>query len=121
MKIIVNNEREKELLQRFIEMLNEDTISIIEEFDHSHSLDEVYLSADDYDFIRDGFNCCDVVDDSKEKQLYIEHHNIVGVCSICNSDTSGTIDGNDISYWEWLDMCNSDKSEWKCETCYFKE
>lgn len=122
MKIIVNNEKEKELLLKFIEALHEQMLDTMQYEDEKYARennDVQYLDSDDYDFIKDGFYYCKVEVDNNVQELCIEHWNIVGTCTVCGSQTMGTIHGEDIGYYEWLEMQN--KNNWKCETCYFKE
>ena len=122
MKIIVNNEREKELLLKFIEALDEQMLDTMQYEDEKYARendDTQYLDSDDYDFLKDGFYNCKIEVDNSVRELCIEHWNITGICTVCGCETTGTIDGEDIGYYEWLEMQN--KSNLECETCYFKE
>ena len=63
MKIIVNNEKEKELLLKFIEALNEQMLDTMQYEDEKYARennDVQYLDSYDYDFIKDGFYYCKV-------------------------------------------------------------
>lgn len=125
MKIIVNNEKEKEIIERFLSALEEHMLDVIRIEDDKYASDnndEAYLLPEMYDFLLDGIVNCKIECDEKVSEMYTEHYNITGKCVECEKNTEGTFDGNDVSYLEYLEYYDTKSiNSWKCETCYFKE
>ena len=125
MKILVNNSQEKELVEKFFNMIADlDMVEDIEEIDNTLSVesnDEPYLTSLDYEFLRQGFFNPRILVDSTVYPITIEHDNIQGICTVCGTYTEGHIDGNEVSYSEFLDYNSEEvRKTWKCETCFFK-
>jgi len=122
MKILVNNQDEANMAEEFLTALHEEMLDYIQEQDHTQSDSKgMYLSSDQYDFLRDGIYHAEVIINNTVREMVIEPYNICGICSKCGTNTSGTIDGNDISYSEYLDMMSEDRlKSWLCETCWYK-
>lgn len=124
MKILVNNSQEKELVEKFFNMIADiDMIEDIEKIDNTFSVEsneEPYLTSLDYEFLRQGFFNHRILADSTVYPLTIEGDNIQGVCTVCGTYTEGRIDGNEVSYSEFLDYSSEEvRKTWKCETCFF--
>jgi hypothetical protein len=123
MKIIVNNEYEKKLINTFLEMLHEEMLDTIKMKDEelASSMDS-YLDPDDYDFLVDGIYHAIVTVSDAVRPMTIEPHNIMGVCASCGKQTSGTIDGMDIDYADFIHMTKPESLDsWRCETCFHGE
>jgi len=124
MQIIVNNEKEKDLIKRFIKALVElDGIEEVERIDHEGDLDETYVWSDEYRLI--GENLCGIkiiIDNSIREMEFDDSSVITGQCVICGVHTEGTANDDDITYSEYLSyMSKEQQDNWKCETCYLKE
>lgn len=109
-------------METFSEALHEEMLDHIQDQDHIQSDSKgMCLSSDDYDFLRDGIYHAKVIIDNTVREMVVEQYNINGVCSKCGVITSGTIDGNDIGYSEYLTIMSEDRSKsWLCETCWYK-
>ena len=124
MKIIVNNESEQKLLRRFLDLMHdldgvEEMSKIDDEFDDAN--ESTYLEGGDALFLERAVLEAKVVIDNSESPICIEHDNLQGTCAVCGTATDGTIDGDDISYDEWLDYhSESGLKQWKCEGCLNK-
>lgn len=127
MKIIVHDEEEWYLLENFFSLIHDlDLIDKLEEIDQKEAMesnDPQYLKSIDWDFLRQTFFMPrKLVFEKSEPPMTIEHDNIQGVCTMCGTYTEGHIDGNEVSYAEFLDYSSEDAHKnWKCETCFFKE
>lgn len=121
MKIIVNNDSEKKLLRRFLDAMHDlDGIEALTKMDGEYD-DKPCLEGDDELFLRQAIYEATVVVDDTVPQICVEHWNLQGACVVCGGATDGTIDGDDISYDEWLDYTSeSGRKSWKCEGCYGK-
>lgn len=122
MKIIVQNESEKKLIQRFLDAMHDlDMIDELSAVDVKFDDEDQYLLGDDEMFLKKAIFESTVSIDANEPQICVEHHNLTGVCAVCGGATDGTIDGDDIPYSEWLDY-NSEEGlkSWKCESCLNK-
>jgi hypothetical protein len=125
MKIIVSSKQEKDLIKRFLTAMREmDGIDTIISLDAevADGEDEFYFKTDDEKFLEDAINSAKIEIDEKIYPLCIEHYQITGTCVICGTQTEGTIDGEDVSYDDYLDMMSPQHlKEWKCESCLEKE
>lgn len=124
MKIIVHSLEEQTLVETFLEALHEEMLDHIQTQDMILTAEgeEPWLGSDDYDFLASGIFYAKVVVDRAEQSMAIENHNIYGVCTVCGTETNGTIDGGDVSLEEYNYMMRPESvASWKCETCYFKE
>ncbi|ARF70706.1 hypothetical protein B7C51_24850 (plasmid) [Paenibacillus larvae subsp. pulvifaciens] len=125
MKIIVNNEDEQNLIQRFIDALNEMWLNEMESADHKWAHEhneEPNLGSEEYMFIDGGLYEAKVEIEPREKPLIVYDDDIItGECSICGAHTVGTIDGCSIDYEEYLRLTSEESRKiWKCETCWGK-
>jgi hypothetical protein len=123
MKILVNNDKEKELVKRFLIAMRElDGIDGIVELDEKTADgDDLYFQADDRLFLEDAINNAKVEVNEKVYPLCVEHYHVTGTCVDCGTQTEGTVDGEDISYEDYLEMTSPERlKEWKCESCQNK-
>ncbi len=123
MKIIVRNEDEQKLIQRFVDALHEDLLSHMEESDHkwaSENNQDPYLWSDEYQFIQESLFEVKVEVDPSEKSLYVEDSSVItGNCSVCDAYTEGTIDGGSVTYEEYVHLMSEEtRKDWLCETCW---
>jgi len=125
MKIIVSSEKEKELMERFIEQIYDGDLLPTW---FSKDLDEAIkhygneaIDSTDADFITNGF---------REAALFVgptiefqQEDNILnGTCHKCNSYVEGTEDGDPISYDDYLEwQIKISENELECIKCYFGE
>lgn len=117
MKIIVSSKAEKELMQKFIEIINDCCcIEDIEEDDNDTSEVPV-ISHDEYRFIENGFNNCKVEVNESIQSMTQEHHIVGGTCQVCRQEISGMTDGEDITYDEYLEIMSE---KMICEDCIKK-
>lgn len=124
MRITVNNKAEKQLIETFLEALHEEMLDHIQIQDRllEKEGEGAWLNSDEYDFLSNGIYNAKIDISSTESPMIIESWNIYGVCTVCGTDTNGTIDGGDIDLEEFQSMMSPESvSSWKCETCYFKE
>lgn len=124
MRITVNNKAEKQLIETFLEALHEEMLDHIRTQDMILAAEgeDSWLGSDDYDFLSNGIYNAEIDVSSIESPMVIENWDIYGVCTVCGTDTNGTIDGGDIDLEEFQSMMRPDAiASWKCETCYFKE
>lgn len=120
MKIIVANESEKLLIEKFIEEFRE--------CDMADELHEVSSECDPHDcfhsdeatIINYALDQCRVIVDEKEKDIYLEEDDLItGICKFCGEQTNGMSDYDDITYEHYLKMMSLDEQEnWTCEECY---
>lgn len=124
MQITVNSEAEKQLLDRFLEFLNDEGFGVIEDYDHVESIkhkEDSQFSSDEYQFLLNGLYYAKVIVNDRVDPMCIEHHVITGVCVKCETVTDGTIDGEDIPYHDYVEMMSPEAvKSWKCETCWYK-
>lgn len=122
MKILVNNQTEANLVETFLMALREEMLDSIQTIDHANaSTSGFYLSSEDYEFLEDGVYHAEIVINDTVREMSIEPYNITGVCVKCGIVTDGTIDGNLITYQEFLDMLTTASQEsWLCESCWYK-
>lgn len=114
MKIIVSSEAEKELMQRFINVVQtSDIISdAIKDFDNENT-----ITSDELYFIENGFCDCEL-EIAKTYPMTQEHTVINGYCKGCGSEINGLVDGGDVSYEEYLEYLDK---ELYCEDCLKRE
>lgn len=121
MKIIVSSVAEQELMKRFIEFFNDiDGSELVEDIDHE-DLENLIIESDEYQFIRDGFNCCKIeVGDTNRMET--EHYIVTGTCSKCGEQTEGTEDGHYVGYDDYLTyMSLESQTAWLCSQCIDRE
>jgi hypothetical protein len=123
MKIIVQNETEQNLIQRFIKVFEElDVMEDIETIDNECAEPDPYLQSDEYRLIRDDLSQWIVkIDESIPEMTFGDDTLIRGKCTGCGVVTEGTTDGDAPTYLEYLESRTPERqSTWKCETCYNK-
>lgn len=125
MRVIVQNEAEKRLLQKFFDYLNETGIEDMEKDDidewAEERVDEMWLSSDEWNLMRDNFGkYTNIVIDPKESEMYFDGDEMItGTCHKCAKRTVGTIDGDAISYSEYLRLNSPEvQQHWYCDTCW---
>lgn len=125
MKIIVNNEAEKRLIQDFADGLSSGLLDFVEIEDHrgaEGSSYEPFLTSDEYRFLNNGLMNVTVEIDTKEWQLEAEGDIVTGNCVVCGAFTEGIIDGGDVGFEEYERLTNKEERDsWKCETCFNKQ
>lgn len=121
MKIIVSSAAEQELMKRFVEFYNDiDGTELVEDTDRE-DLENLIIESDEYQFIRDGFNCCKI-EIGKTNHMEAEHYVIVGTCSKCGKRTQGAEDGDYIDYDDYVTyMSPESQAEWLCSRCADQE
>ncbi len=117
MKTIVSSEAEKELIRRFIEVVNDlDRIKDIENVDSNTK--QQSISSDEYRFIENGFLNCKIEIDNVLHPITQDNDIITGTCSECGVETEGTYDQNDVSYDDYLGYNTKEsQKDWLCEEC----
>jgi hypothetical protein len=121
MKIIVSSELEKGLVKRFLTAMRD--LDMVDELAKSDTECETeYLESDDQYFIEDMISNAKIEIDEKVQPLYIENYHITGTCTKCGTFTEGTVDGEDISYDDWMDQTSEEAQKtWLCEDCMNRE
>jgi|GEM_PF-4334120 len=117
MKIIVQNSREKKLIEDFKVQL-EDSNILLTYFNGIFEENEKYYLQDTIDYnesmyIESALINCEVIVDENVEEMMQEHDIINGVCKECGKSMEGTIDGDPISYYEfvdWQSWLTSDKA-----------
>ncbi len=123
MKIVVNNEQEKELVYRFLRAVNElDLLEDFEKVDEEYATEKSpqFLSSAEYTLLRDNLHILytEIEVDETIKQMEFDDNNIVqGTCVDCGVHTEGFADGRTISYKEYLEIMNDTENN-RCEDCY---
>lgn len=124
-KIIVQNEKEKDLINKFLDMMINGVLDQVSEIDYKQSIEDgenPFLNSDEYLFLDNGFYWSDIIVNDTEKPMIIHPSNITGECVGCGSNTEGTLDGYDIDYEEYLKLNSKEVREnWLCENCMVKE
>jgi len=121
MIITVNNEEEKILVEKLLVALHDEMLDAIEEIDNrTAGVVGYYLLSNEYDFLRDGIHNASVNINSTIREMAIEACNITGTCSKCGVLTEGTIDGNMVTYQDYLNYQTVEAEEsWLCESCWY--
>jgi hypothetical protein len=123
MKIIVKNDKERDLIKRFIKALVElDGIEEVEKIDHEGDLDETYVWSDEYRLIREELSTVKIDIDEYIKEMTFDDSSVViGKCMNCGVQTEGTSNDEEITYSEYLYyMSDEIQNTWKCEKCFIK-
>ena len=121
MKVIVNNEKEKELLEKLFDVMYElDGISALENIDNEEK--PAYLQSDEYRLIQDNLGKNAIVVDDREQEMFFDDDDcITGTCVSCKTATMGTSNGDAVSYSEYLRLMSIESQlNWLCEDCYNK-
>lgn len=126
MRIVVQNEKEKELIRRFIRVLVEmDAIEEVEKLDHDTTgcIDVIFLQSDEYRLIRENLHSGMIhIDQTINEMTFDDSSIITGTCSKCETVTEGTSNDDDITYTEYLEYNSKEKQDnWLCESCYLTQ
>lgn len=122
MKIVVNNEAEKVLLEKLINTINDlDLFGEIERIDKETG-NEPILTRRELKILREEFFCgsLSVVVDSKEQEISVENDLTTGTCVVCGAETVGVgPDSYDqVSYRDYLKLMSpEEQGKWKCDAC----
>lgn len=118
MVILVNNEKEKGLLEYFCDYLGDCGLDILEEKDEEIGKD---FSSEDYRFLSNEFVSPKILVDPKVYPLTTQDDVCIGHCATCGQYIQGTIDGGDVTYEEYLEHKEKDDNgQLYCEDCWNK-
>ncbi|WP_276918677.1 hypothetical protein [Aneurinibacillus aneurinilyticus] len=127
MKIIVQNEKEKDLIKRFVDLLTEyyglDALEIHDD-EMSKYPDEIpRLNADEYKLLYEEFRDRSItIDENIEEMLFENDDVITGTCKVCGIQTCGRVNGESVTYSDYLhSMSKEQQDKWLCLTCYEKQ
>lgn len=127
MKIIVQNEKEKDLIKRFVDLLTEDYgLDALEIHDDEMSKypDEIpRLNADECKLLYEEFRDRSItIDENIEEMLFENDDVITGTCKVCGIQTCGRVNGESVTYSDYLhSMSKEQQDNWLCLTCYEKQ
>lgn len=118
MKIIVNNEAEKDLVKKLLKTMRDyDILNDFREYENSAA---AVFTDGEISFLEEALDSRILVD-GKERQLYAEHDIVTGICSVCGTVTEGIEDREDIGYSEYLEITSEEsQKKWLCEECTMK-
>lgn len=112
MKIIINNEREREVVELFSEF--------IADWIDAKELQKIIIHAD-YEFqaheielISNGFRSAQLVVDEKERSIGLESENITGICKFCGEQWQGVEDVSEVDIEEYEGYENSETWHLDC-------
>jgi len=118
MRIIVNNKKEEELVERFLTLAHDyNLIDELEDID-KECCEQSMLEGDTI-FLESAICDALVMVEPDVPPICIDSDSVDGVCVTCGALTNGTFNGEEMSYEDYLDMKSSD-SNWQCEECYNK-
>ena len=118
MKIIVSSEAEKTLIKNFLELVHDEDLGLLLS-NACERLEEYELNHIDLDFIENGLFYAKIEVDPKVEAMEQSDDVMEGNCCVCGAKTCGTIDGDDVSYEEYLHFIDR-PDEWYCESCFKK-
>lgn len=109
MKILVNNEREKELFQEFVTFLSdyadsEEMIELMKKANYSFESHEI-------DFLQTGLWQSTVTIDKKVWDITIPSDNLTGICRYCGGEWHGIEDVSEVDIYEYERFLNLDKED----------
>lgn len=80
------------------------------------------VQGDEYRLLHDCFVNADIEVDNAIKEMYFECDDVItGTCHVCGTQTTGTANGDDVTYSEYLEFYSKEQQEsWFCEDCYLK-
>lgn len=115
MKIIVATELEKTLIEKFIDQVN-----LGEQLDQLEDVENDGLDSVEITIIENGFLEAKV-ELGKTDEMSIDDSHLFGTCTTCGAHTEGTIDGDDITYDDWIAYnLKESLATWECESCINK-
>lgn len=106
MQIIVNNEREREVMELFSEFIADwidakEMKKIIAHADYEFQAHEIEL-------ISNGFHSMRLAVDKKERSIGLESGNIAGICKFCGEQWQGVDDVGEVDIEEYERYENSE-------------
>lgn len=117
MKIIVNNENEKKLMEEFMDLLWEWGLETLEDDDHGSA----FVEMEGYRILKSdtNLNGTKVEIDNEEPEMTLYETDFVnGYCVTCGEYWEGFPEGYELAYKGFREL---DNSNLKCEDCYGKE
>ncbi len=120
MKIIVNNETEKELIKRFIEQfVDDDVLTFLTEskyIENAEIFEEDVIDGTEALFLENGLlNAIIQVDkENKTYEMYVDYESVLDVCSVCKSSMCINMDFDIVTYEE---MKNHPYGKSVCSNC----
>lgn len=127
MKIVVQNEKEKELLKRFVDLLiKDDGLDALEIHDGELANDSgefQRLNTDEYKLLYEEFRDRSItIDENIEEMLFENDDVITGTCKVCGIPTCGRVNDEPVTYSDYLhSMSKEQQDNWLCLTCYEKQ
>lgn len=127
MRIIVQNEQEKELIKRFVNILTKDGgLDALEIHDDEISTEQdcfTRLNTDEYRLLYEELRDRVItIDENIEEMLFEDDDVITGTCKICGIPTCGRVNGEPVTYSDYLhSMSKEQQDNWLCLTCYKKQ
>lgn len=108
MKIIVNNKREKEVIEMFAEFVADwiDSNEALALFQKA----EYNLEAHELELIQLAFNRCNIQVDDGVKPIFLPSDNIIGFCKYCGEQWQGIEDESELNIMDYEHFLNSDES-----------
>ena len=112
MKITLNNEREREVMELFSEFIAEwiyakELQKIIAHADYEFQAHEIEL-------ISNGFRSVKLDVDKKERSIGLESENITGICKFCGEQWQGVDDVGEVDIEEYEHYENSESWHLEC-------
>jgi len=119
MRIVVNNEQERELVKRFLRMTYDN--DLFNELERINIENDVHdLDSAEYQVLEWAFNLAKITIDKTEREMELDETDcITGFCRVCECQTEGMGDcHDDVTYSEYLRLMSADvQAEWICEDC----
>lgn len=108
MKIVVNNKREKEIIETFTDFLSDwiDSSEMLNLVQRA----EYVLEDHELELIQLAFNRCNIQVDGDAKSIYLPSDNIVGFCKYCGEQWQGVEDESELNIMDYEHLLNSDES-----------
>lgn len=107
MKILVNNEREKELFEKFTEFLSDYAES--EEMRELMGNADYLFDAHEIDFLQTGFWQSTIVVDEKVWDIMVPADNLTGTCKYCDGQWQGIEDVSEVNIHDYEQFLNPEK------------
>src|SRR5699024_7755600 len=107
MKVLVNNEREKELFEKFTEFLSDyvDSKELRELMKNSGYLFEDH----EIDFLETGLNYTAIATDKTVWDITISSDNLTGTCKYCGGQWQGIEDVSEVNIHDYERFLNLEK------------
>lgn len=116
MNISINNEREKELFEKFIDFLSDN----VDSKEMQYLIKESGYSFEDHeiDFIQTGLNQSVMKVDEKIWSVMIPSDNLFGTCKYCGEQWQGVEDEHDVNIYDYERFLHLEKDESYHAECY---